>query len=719
MSSWAGRQRLRAAVVNRHLAILVLFVGVCAAPFLGQPFHMDDNFYMDMARNVRVKPLFPNDTPYVFEGLSLPDMGSHSHPPLQTYFLAAIQKFIGEGSGRERIYHSCALVFPILAVVSFYFLAARFVSRPFWPALALACSPLFLVTQHGLMADLPTLAFWLAAVTCFFYAADADRAALYCASGVFQFAAMFSSYQAAALVPLLGYYHLRRRGGWQGWVALAGPVCAMAGWFAMNYYHYHRLILGDTLGYMQSRHAGSLVALGSKFIAVLEYQGWLIIFPFFLAYVFARGLRGRLFGLALVLAISAAQIFVPRYRLVDKTVFVIGLVTGAFVLLHMVRYLLEVYTAKDAEDRPASFEEETLGLWYIGVVGYCVFILTEGSARYLLPLMPPLLIGFFQSLEAQEVAEYRARTRPVLSSAMVASGTIVLSLAWGLLLSHSDLEFARIYPRAAQEISRLVRGMDSYYAGEWGFRYYFRQAGFKQLPPDESMVHGGSWLVLPKLALSYVVPRSLDSMTMPAQTFSYELGTPLRLLDRWTPACFYSDGFYLMGRGLVPFSISYRALEEVEVRQVNFLVEDLPRAMVETAGSVPPWPGYLEIEGKSHLAVLAKPGTRVRYSWRAREPLDLDLRCGVGADSYEEGKSRTFKFDVRQIDGKGGVRAEFSETLNPGLRKEDRRWHPVHLLLQGATREPLVLEVSFSCAEPGNACTGAFAEAFLRAPQTP
>ena len=229
-------------------------------------------------------------------------------------------------------------------------------------------------------------------------------------------------------------------------------------------------------------------------------------------------------------------------------------------------------------------------------------------------------------------------------------------------------------------------------------------------------MRGGSWLVLPKLALSYTVPLSLESMTMPAQTFSYELSTPLRLLDRWTPAGFYSDGFYSMGRGLVPFSLSYRSLEEVEVRQVNFLVEDLPRAGIEAGGGVPPWPGYLEVQGKNHLAILVKPSTRIRYPWTAGGPLSLDLKCGVGADSYEEGKSRFFRFQIRQADSRGSVLAEVNETVNPGLRKEDRLWHPVHLLLRGAGREPLMLELSFSCDEPCNACTGAFAEAFLRAP---
>ena len=711
MDSLPAMAPLRAAAVNRELAILVLIVGVCAAPFLGQPFHIDDGFYMDMARNAREKPLFPNDMAYVFMGQSLPDMGSHSHPPLQTYFLALMQKCFGEGPGKERIYHSCALIYPVLAVVSFYFLSARFLVRPLWPALALACSPLFMVMQHSFMTDVPALSFWLAAIACFIYASESMRPGLFAASAAFQFAAMFTSYQAASLTLLLGYYQVRRRAGWRGWLALAAPICAMGAWLVMNFLHYRRWILGDTFGYIESRHGDTLEALGRKLGAVLDYQGWLILFPFFFLYIFARGLRGRLFGIALVAATSAAQIFVPRYRLVDKGIFIAGLVTGAFVVLRMAEYAYAAFRAREPDSEPERLAGQVLSLWYFGVLFYCVVILTEGSARYLLPLAPPLLIVFFQSLEALEIREYRARSLPFLSSGMAASGTIVITLAWGLLLSHADFEFARIYPKAALEISRITGGMDSYYAGEWGFRYYFAQAGFAQMPPDESRVRGGNWLVRPKLALPYDIPAALDSMTMPIQAFSYDLNTPLRLLDWRTPAAFYSTGW-----GLLPFSFSYRALEEVEVRQVNYLVEQLPRARIEAAEITPPWPGYLELQGKNHLAVLARPNTRITYPWLPRAPLLLELKCGIGMESYEEDKSRVFRFDVRQTDLAGAILASFSQALNPGLRKEDRRWQPVRVLLQGSDRAPTVLEISFACDEKGAGGMGAFAEALLRKP---
>jgi hypothetical protein len=123
----------------------------------------------------------------------------------------------------------------------------------------------------------------------------------------------------------------------------------------------------------------------------------------------------------------------------------------------------------------------------------------------------------------------------------------------------------------------------------------------------------------------------------------------------------------------------------------------------------------MELQGKNYLAILARANTRIAYPWQPRAPLLLEMKCGIGMDSYEDGKSRLFTFDVRQVDLKGGVLASCSRTLNPGLRMEDRRWQPIRVLLQGSDQVPTVLELAFACDEK-NGGLGAFAEALLRKP---
>jgi hypothetical protein len=375
----------------------------------------------------------------------------------------------------------------------------------------------------------------------------------------------------------------------------------------------------------------------------------------------------------------------------------------------MVTFARDVFSPDDRGAEPGEIEGQFLSLWYFGVLAYCLLVLTEGSARYLLPLVPPFLIVFMRHLESREVVEYRQRSRPLLDSAMLASGSLVMSLGWGLLLSHADLEFARIYPRAAHEFSRISSGMSSYFEGEWGFRYYFSREGAAQLPADDSLVVGGSWLARPKLALPYRTPTALASMTMPVQTLTYDPPTPLRLLDWRTPAGFWSTGW-----GLIPFSLSRQPLEEVDIRQVNFMVEGLPWANVLGSTRVAPWPGYLEIQEKSPLALLVRPGTSISYPWTAQEDLNLELRCGIGPDAYREGQDRVFRIAVRQHGSEGRILAEFTAALNPGLLKEDRKWQPVMLELASRRMGGEFLEFACDCGDREAAGTVAFAEAILR-----
>jgi len=687
------------------LAILTLTVVACAVPFLSQPFHMDDGFYMDMARNAQKNPLFPNDTPYTFQGEFMPDMGSHSHPPLQTYFLAALLHFFGEGSGKEWIYHLFALFYPILAALSFYFISARFVGRPLWPSVMLVCTPLFLVMQHTLMTDIPMLAFWLGAIASFLWAVHLRRTGLYAASALFQAAAMFTSYQSFALTPLLGFYQLRKGKERKGWVSLIIAPAAFAVWFTLNCFHYKRLLFGVTLGYIQSRHPLTLNVLGAKVLSILEFQGWLVIFPLFILYTFARGLKGRALILTLLAAAFLAQFGISEYRLVDKGIFVFGLTAGFFIVLEMGRVALG---AIQKERSPLGFEDadgQFIGLWYFGILFYCLFLLPDGSARYMLPLVPPFLICFFRILEISEITEYRLPAR-FLNSAMVASGSLVVSLIWGIALSRADQEFAAIYPRAAHQFSRIADTMESYCVGEWGFRYYLGRDGAQPLPRDESLVRGGSFVAVPKLALPYEISADLSSMMIPVQTLTYKPDTPLRVFDWQTPAGFYSNGW-----GLIPFSLSQSTLEEIEVRQVSFMVERLPWAKVETDAGVKPWPGFMPLQGKSPLAIVAKPGSRILYTMPVRKQMQLHLLCGISPDSYKEGSDAFFDFVIRQSDAAGRILAESRIRLQPGTKKEDRAWQPVHMVLTPTPDG--ALDFRYSCAGGEYAGTGAFAQSIL------
>lgn len=693
--------------VHRDLALLLLMVAASCIPFLGQPFHMDDNFYLDMARNVRVNPLFPNDTPYVFDGRYLPDMGSHSHPPLQTYFLALLQKVFGEGPGRERIYHTAALIYPCIAAFAMYFLAARFVERPIWPAMLLAAAPVFQVMEHNLMTDLPALAFWLGATAAFVWGIELRRQSLVAVGSLFLFAAMFTSYQAAALVPLLAFYLIRKRGPRGAWLAIAAPVALLAAWLFINYVHYDRFILAGTLGYVRSRNAASLATLGTKFAAFLEYQGWLVLFPLFPLYLWGRGLRGRFAAVTLLAVLYVCQTAVPGYRWIDKFFFVAGLATGFFMLWRMGALLLGAFSRRAEQFGFERVDGQFLSLSYVGVFGYCLILFTEGSARYILPALPPLLIYYCRRLELVETTEYRRSGRVLLRAATVASGSLVFSLAAGLMLAQADQEFARIYPEAARDVTRVADGMRCFFGGEWGFRYYMRAAGATQLPVDERQVEGGDFIAEPRLALPYRMPAALSSMTLPHQTLFYRPDSMLRLMDREAPAGFYSTGW-----GLIPFSVSDRNLEAVEVRQVDFLADRLPWAKLENVGSTRPWTGLIDTGGGNHTALLVPSGIRVFYPWTVNTAANFEVVCGpAGPVAAGQAEGRVH-FELQQQDAGGRVLSQASVDAAWPKPTVGGEWNELHLLMEPASQgsSTLMLYYWTSLSPP---LPGAFAGATI------
>ena len=660
--------------VNWHLAILVVVVVGAAGPFIDQPFHMDDNFYMDMARNVPAKPAFPNDLPYVFEGRRLPDMGSHSHPPSQTYFLALLQSLWGERNGVEWVYHTCALAFPLLAVGSMYFLSARFVQRPLWPALALAVSPLFLVMQHNLMTDVATLSYWLAAITAFLWAVERRSRFLFFVSALFHLAALWTSYPSFILTLLLGWYCVRTGKIREGWWSLAAPPLAMLSWLLITSWHYDRFILWDTIGYLESRDFSSLSSVGVKLLAVMQYQGWLIVFPLFLLITLSWYFRGRLLALGLLAAAYLCQFLVADYSILEKAIFAVGLVSGALVLFSMARgavagWRLPMGPVGKGRDRR---KEEWLfvSVWHLMVFASCLLVFTDGSARYTLPLVPPILIAIFARLEAREVAEYRladrrrtvfgifAVTLPTMSPAMMAAGILVTNLSLGLALSFADLEFARVYPRMARTIRAELPVDRAYYGGEWGFRYYMERSGMRQLPIDESSVRGGDYIVTPSLALPYEVPAALETMLSPAKSWTFGLSNPLRLIDSRSHAGFYSTGW-----GLLPFSLSWHPIETARARQVNFLIAGLPWAAANLVATKP-WSGYAAAAGQNRLALFLPPGTRLQYPLPCSKNDQLELRFRVVGENDAQSVQNGFVFTVRQ--DTGGTTSEYRSEVEAG-----------------------------------------------------
>ncbi len=101
----------------------------------------------------------------------------------------------------------------------------------FWATVLFLAVPAFVVNGNSLEADLPFLAFFLAAIALFIRAVDQNSRSALFGAGVSAALSALAAYQAVSLVPILGLYLLqhRRRQFLEWAVVLAGPA-AIGAW---------------------------------------------------------------------------------------------------------------------------------------------------------------------------------------------------------------------------------------------------------------------------------------------------------------------------------------------------------------------------------------------------------------------------------------------------------------------------------------------------------
>uniref|UniRef100_Q02BS6 Glycosyltransferase RgtA/B/C/D-like domain-containing protein n=1 Tax=Solibacter usitatus (strain Ellin6076) TaxID=234267 RepID=Q02BS6_SOLUE len=203
------------------LWIALAVVLLIRLPFLNQAIQGDDHIYLTEAEHALIDPLHPSDVKYVFLGDEV-DLRGHSHPPGNAWPLAGLILLFGDV--KEIPFHAAYIVFSLIAVWAMWSVASRFSERPLWATLLFIAVPPFVINGGSLEADLPFLAFWMAAVALFF----SGRLAL---AALAMAATAMMAYQAVFLIPVLGaycwIYHRRDRARW---MTLATPLLVLVGW---------------------------------------------------------------------------------------------------------------------------------------------------------------------------------------------------------------------------------------------------------------------------------------------------------------------------------------------------------------------------------------------------------------------------------------------------------------------------------------------------------
>ena len=605
---------LRASIPSVLLLLLITL------PFAGRAHTIDDPLYLAAARHVRIAPADPLGGPSFWHDHPATLFDDLYNPPLTAYVLAVP---VAAGRGGELPVHLLMILVAAAALVAVTWTGETLGVPGRWSIL-LACSPALCAASVSAMADVP---FLLLTVLAWGAAARGQAAR----SGVLAALSALTKYAGLLNVPLsvIPLYRMSRRKAIVSALLAGGLFLVWCLWNVLAYGHTH-VAAASRFQDLALRRQGELVL---SFVAALGLAG----LPAALGLV--RWTRG---GAAISILAGAAGAAVVHAR--GGGLMSAGLGFAAFG--SGAALLAAAWRASRAASRRDPFPAACF--WsYVAYTGLFVYF---GAARYVLPVLPPLVWLLARHGEAE-----RGQARRVAS---VASGTLLSVLVlWG------DTGYANAWKTAAARLPREGRRFE---VGHWGFQWYAEARGYVPLDPRQVLepgdvvaeaegVHGAR----PSPAHVAALQR-LSTLTVPSPW--------LRVMDSGAQAGLYSSAW-----GILPFGLRSPAAEVVEVRSPATWVLAASAAAPMSPVSVDLGTGEARsvlLDGWSGDEAFAEDGRRTTFVWAMGPESALRVSLPGGIDRLRL-RASPFEDAVGPLQISLGPSAFAVVDLQPGWRVYD------------------------------------------------
>jgi 4-amino-4-deoxy-L-arabinose transferase-like glycosyltransferase len=515
---------------DRETSLAMLATAAALAPFLNKAYHIDDTIFLRMARQILAHRFSPFDFQYNWTVTPVPAWAMYLNPPLDSYFLAAVGAVVRE---REFWTHLAFLPFAAACAALMLKLSRRFCGNARAAACLCLVSPAFFVSATNVMADVPLLAFWLAAVYWTVEAAEPGRERLLWAAGTAAAAAAMTKYFGLALVPLaLVYWTVKTRRATPHLAAFLLAPAAVALW---SLYSWPRAGFLHPLG---SAAFGWETARDWRLsaAAAAAFLGGGAAWPLALAPVWARAGRGARTALGLAaLAALAAGLHVPAARAECAEMAFAGILLGATALA-------------GAASRPDP-ESLLLLLWLSGTVAFAGLFNWTVNERALLPAFFPAAALTIRWLESRESGRLWLRRWPWAAAPAFALSFLLALADQGHAGAARDFAASRVRPLVAA-------GVPVRFIGHWGFQYYMEKAGAEAFDYAHPALPPGARLCVSlNNTATLPTPEPLRSSLIREAAIPYPNGWDVQLTDvQGESAGFYGSVFgaapYSFGRGL-------------------------------------------------------------------------------------------------------------------------------------------------------------------------
>src|SRR3989338_4391086 len=153
--------------IRRDLLFLIIFTLILTVPFINKPFHIDAPAFIAPYKTIFKTPFNPYGFSESFQGQQVDFFKNMPHPPFISYFISLIIYFSGGAS--EIIIHTFFFLFPLIAVISMYFISKTATENPLIPTVLLLITPVFLVESSQVTSDMPFLALLLFSIATYIY----------------------------------------------------------------------------------------------------------------------------------------------------------------------------------------------------------------------------------------------------------------------------------------------------------------------------------------------------------------------------------------------------------------------------------------------------------------------------------------------------------------------------------------------------------------------
>lgn len=497
---------LRASIPSLALFLLLTL------PFAGRAHHIDDPLYVAAARQAWTAPFDPLGGRSFWHDQPTTLFHDLYNPPLAAYLLAPP---VALGGGSEWPVHLVMILLGAGTLVAATWVGEPLGVPPRW-TLLLAASPAFCAASVSAMVDVPflllTLLAWGAAVR--------GHASW---SGVLAGLGALTKYVGLLNVPL-SVLPLARAGRRKPMVSMALALGLFLAWCAWTWSAYGRAHVAS---------AGRFQVFGLRrqpefllsFVASLGLAG----LPAALGLIRWTG-RGALLA-ALAGAAGAALIHARGASPVNVALAAAAFASGAALL-----------AAAWRTSRSEVRREPFLPACFWSYAAYGVLLVYFGAARYLLPLLPPLVWLLARS-------EERERGTPRFAAAVGAGAALSLLVLWG------DAGYANAWRAAAGRLPREGRRFET---GHWGFQWYAGLQGYAPLSSRDVLARGD--VVAEAEGIHASGPWPAQSAVLESRGTVSVASPWLRVMDARAQAGFYSSAW-----GLLPFGFRTSPAETVRV----------------------------------------------------------------------------------------------------------------------------------------------------------